>query len=122
MKDIRGMHAAAVKNAIFKEFSLQPSKTNKRKNAKVGVSNWKKLRQVEDCYNKLYDDSENVVENITKCAFPSIHENDERYCDFYIYTASVCDIVLNPQYPDTEINRKPLERRYSKFKVFTIFL
>ena len=37
--------------------------------------------------------------------------------DIYTYTAAVCDIILNPDYPDTECAKKPLERRFQKFKV-----
>ena len=108
MKDIRGTHAAAIKNAIFKEFGLQLISNNRRKNAK-NVLDWKTSKEVKTCYNKLYDDSVNAVENITKHAFPTIHENDKKFYDLYIYAASVCDIVLNLRYPDTEISKKALE-------------
>jgi nitric oxide reductase large subunit len=115
MKDLRGLSVSAVKNAIMKEFNL-PSVGNKRKNLKA-VLEWKKSKQVGDCYNKLYDDEAAVV-NITKRAFPFISPDDEEtFPNVYVYTAAVADIVLNPNYPDVECARKPLERRYQKFKV-----
>lgn len=119
MKDLRGTYAAAVRNAILKEFGLQIPNSRKKK-VIIDVSKWKKSRKVKECYNKLYDNDENAIENITKLAFPTLSCGDKSsssFNDFYIYTASVCDIVLNPDYPDTECAKNPLERRFRKFKV-----
>ena len=118
MKDLRGVHVAAVKTAIFKEFGLQ---VISKKNVKV-IADWKKSKQVKECYQKLYDDDDNTIEKIAKRAFPSISEDDETFENIYIYTAAVCDIVLNPKYPDIECSKNPLRRRYQKFKVFGEFL
>ncbi|CAB4407605.1 unnamed protein product [Rhizophagus irregularis] len=113
MKDLRGIGVSAVKNAISKEFNLSVVGGSKRKNLKA-ISDWKKSKQVEICYNKLYDD-EVAIDNIAKRAFPSttdeliLHHN-------YVYTASVADIILNPNYPGIEVSKKPLEKRYKKFK------
>ena len=71
--------------------------------------NWKRLQHVKECYDKIYDDNENVIENITKIAFPSISDTDTAFSNIYIYTTTVCDIVLNPNYPDIECAKKPLE-------------
>ena len=115
MKDVRGIHATAVKSAIFNEFGLQ-MKNNRSK--KANISEWKKSKQVKECYLKLYDDNENVTENIAKLAFPTLSNQDKSFYNVYVYTAAVCDIVLNPDYPDMECSRKPLERRIQRFKVF----
>ncbi|CAB4373717.1 unnamed protein product [Rhizophagus irregularis] len=116
MKDLRGTSAAAVRSAILKELGLQiPS--SKKKNTPVDISEWKRSQKVKECYYKLYDEDENVIENIVKQAFPTLsHDNELLFNDIYVYTASVCDIVLNPNYPDIECARKPLERRFQKFK------
>ena len=116
MKDVRGVHVAAVKGAIFKVFRLQAI-SNKRKNAS-DIANWKMSQHVKECYNKIYADNENAIENIAKYAFPNITRNDDSFDNIYAYTASVCDIVLNPDYPDLECAKKPVERRFRKFKVF----
>ena len=79
MKDLRGISISSVKNAIFKEFNLL-AVDSKRKNIKAVVE-WKKLKQVEDYYNKLYED-EDVIENIAKCAFPSISSDEKTF--YYI--------------------------------------
>src|SRR6202161_128760 len=118
MKDLRGVHVAAVKTAIFKKFRLQ---VISKKNVKI-IADWKKSKQVRECYQKLYDDDDNTIEKIAKRAFPSISEDDETFENIYIYTAAVCDIVLNPKYPDIECSKNPLQRRYQKFKVFGEFL
>lgn len=122
MKDLRGVHAAAVKNAIFKEFGLQALPGKKRAS---DILEWKKLTKVKESYLKLYDNDDNddggVTENIAKSAFPSVPHDDESFNNIYIYTAAVCDIVLNPDYPDIECSKKPLERRFKKFKVFVKF-
>ena len=115
MKDVRGIHAAAVRNAIFREFGLQI--TNSKRNAN-SVMEWKKSNRVRECYNKLYDSNNNAIENIARYAFPNISEDDESFDDIYTYTAAVCDIVLNPEYPELEFAKKPLERRFQGFKVF----
>jgi len=120
MKDLRGISVSAVKNAIFKEFNL-PAVDNKRKNIKAVVE-WKKIKQVEDCYNKLYDEDDDAIERITKRAFPSISPDEDTFHYIFIYTAAVADIILNPEYPGIECARKPLERRYKRFKVFVGFL
>lgn len=114
MKDIRGVHAASVKSAIFNEFRLEPMTSRSKKS---NVSEWKKTKKVKECYMRLYDDEDNVTDNITKRAFPNISEKDELYYEVYVYTAAVCDIVLNPDYVDMECGKKPLEKRIQKFKV-----
>ena len=83
---------------------------------------WKKSSEVRKCYNKLYDDNDNSIGNIVKYAFPNISEDDESFDDIYTYTVAVCDIVLNPDYPDLECAKKPLEKRFQKFKVVIFFL
>lgn len=57
MKDIRGVHVAAVKGAIFKEFRLQAI-SNKQKSAS-DIATWKRSQRVKECYDKLYDDNDN---------------------------------------------------------------
>src|SRR5436190_7454167 len=97
MKDIRGAHVTAVRNAIFKTVGPQLSST-RRKNSK-DVMVWKSSKEVKAEYNNLYKD-ETLIENITTAAFPSLNDaSDESFSNMYIYTASVCDIILNPIIP-----------------------
>ena len=118
MKDIRGMHIAAVRNAIFKTVGLTQLSSTRRKNSK-DVMEWKSSKEVEAEYNNLYKD-ETLIENITAAAFPSLNDaSDESFSDMYIYTASVCDIILNPNYPSLDITKKALELRFTTFKVFS---
>src|SRR2546423_10387930 len=116
MKDLRDTSALAVRNAILKEFGLQISSSRKKSNM-VDILNWKKLKRVKEYYIKLYDNDENVIKNIAKLAFLNITHEDELFNDFYVYTAAVCDIILNSNYPDLECTKKLLERRFKKFKV-----
>ena len=118
MKDIRGAHVAAVRNAIFKTVGLTQLTSSRRKNSK-DVMAWKSSKEVEVEYNNLYKD-ETLIENITAAAFPSLSDaSDESFSDMYIYTASVCDIILNPNYPSLDIAKKALELQFKKFKVFS---
>jgi hypothetical protein len=118
MKDIRGAHVAAVRNAIFKTVGLTQLSSTRRKNSK-DVMEWKSSKEVEAEYNNLYKD-ETLIENITAAAFPSLNDaSDESFSDMYIYTASVCDIILNPNYPSLDITKKALELRFTTFKVFS---
>lgn len=121
MKDLRGSHSAAVRNAIFRTFGLRSTIANRRKNSRE-ILEWKKSKDVVDCYKKLFND-ETAIENITTMAFPSLSTaNDEEFSDVYIYTASVCDITLNPDNPVVEVSKKSLELRMRKFKVFIDFI
>lgn len=116
MKDLRGSHVSAIRTAIFKTFGLQLA-SGRRKNSK-DIMEWKQSKEVNDSYNKLFTEG-TTIENITNLAFPSLTDaNDEKFNDMYIYTASVCDIILNPNYPSLEVSRKSLELRLIKFKVF----
>ena len=117
MKDIQGSHAAAVRSGILKEFRLQIV-SNKQRNVTGDVAKWKKSKKVKECFDKLYDDSENAIENIAKYAFSQITRDEESFDSIYVYMAAVCDIVLNPDYPDIECTKKPLQRHFLKFKVF----
>ena len=118
MKDIRGAHVTAVKNAIFKTVGLTQLSSTRRKNSK-DVMVWKSSKEVEAEYNNLYKD-ETLIENITAAAFPSLNDaSDESFSNMYIYTASVCDIILNPNYPSLDITKKALELRFTTFKVFS---
>lgn len=119
MKDVRGTSAASVRNAISKEFKLEIPASNKQKNL-YHITEWKKLKNVKECYNKLYADDYNMIEDITRHAFPNITNTDESFDNFYIYTAAVCDIILNPNYPDLECAKKPLNRRFQRFKVLIV--
>ena len=59
-----------------------------------------------------------MIENISKHAFSNISLDDEStFNDIYVYTAAVCDILLNPEYPDLKCAKKPLKRHFQKFKV-----
>ena len=119
MKDVRGAHVSSVKSATFKHFKLQ-SMSSRRKDL-IDVTEWKKSDEVLDSYRKLYSDAA-ALETIVDIAFPSATAaNEEAYSDMYIYTAAVCDIILNPNYPTIEVSRKPLELRFKKFKVFIEF-
>ncbi len=121
MKDLREVSAMAVHNAILKEFGLQI--LNSRKKNVIDISEWKKSKEVRKYYDKLYDDDDNMIENITKQAFPSIsHKNKSLFNDVYVYTASVCNIILNLDYPDLECTKKPLERQFRRFKVIFFLL
>ena len=117
MKDLRGASAAAIRNAIFKELGLQIPNSRKKSNV-IDISGWKGLKKVNECYKRLYDDDENVIKNISKHAFSNISLDDElTFNDIYVYIAAVCDILLNPEYPDLECAKKPLESCFQKFKV-----
>ena len=63
-----------------------------------------------------------MIDNIVKQAFPLFADSDandnELYYDICVYTAAVCDIILNPIHPDVEYSKKPLELRFRRFKVF----
>lgn len=117
MKDLRGISAAAIRNAILKVFGLQIPNSRKKSNI-IDISDWKKSKRVKECYNRLYDDDENVIEDIAKLAFPNLSIDDNSFNNIYVYTASICDVLLNLEYPDLECAKKPLERRFQKFKVF----
>jgi len=118
MKDIRGAHVAAVRNAIFKTVGLTQLSSTRRKNSK-DVMVWKSSKEVKAEYNNLYKD-ETLIENITAVAFPLLNDaSDESFSNMYIYTASVCDIILNPNYPSLDITKKALELRFTTFKVFS---
>jgi len=124
MKDIRGTHAAHVRNAIFRTFRLPAlTSTNRKKNTKE-VLNWKQSKEVQKSYTSFYEDDD-ILDKIVKLAFPSFADSDssdDAYIEIGIYTNAVCDIILNPNYPDVECSKKPLELRLRRFKVrFKVF-
>jgi len=95
--------------------------SSKRKNSK-DILEWKQFKEVKDNYNRLFTE-DIMLEKITSSAFPSLHDaDDERFNDMYIYTASVCDILLNPDYPTLEVSKKSLELRLKRFRVFIEFI
>src|SRR3954452_18746374 len=110
MKDLRSTHAAQVRSAIFRLFRLPIlMSTNRKKNAKEVLA-WKNSDEVYDSYVKLFDDD--MIDDVAKQAFPSFansNADDEMFYEICIYTAAVCDIILNPNYPDVECSKKPLE-------------
>src|ERR1700741_1977536 len=103
MKDVRGSHVLAVRNTIFQTFGLHSLTASRRKNSR-DILEWKKSKDVQDSYNKLFND-EVAIEDITNTAFPSLSTaSEEEFNDMYIYTASVCDIILNPDNPVIEVS------------------
>lgn len=120
MKDMRGSHVSAVRNAILRKFGLQLT-GSRRKNSRE-ILDWKQSKEVKDSYNKLFTD-DIAIEEITNSAFPSLaNADEEKYSDMYIYTASVCDIILNPNYPTLEVSKTALELRLKKFRVSIEFI
>lgn len=120
MKDMRGSHVSAVRNAILRKFGLQLT-SNRRKNSRE-ILDWKQSKEVKESYNKLFTD-DIAIEEITNSAFPSLaNAGEEKYSDMYIYTASVCDIILNPNCPTLEVSKTALELRLKKFKVSIEFI
>ena len=64
-----------------------------------------------------------MIEEITNSAFPSLANTDnKKFNDIYIYTASVCDIILNPNCSTLEISRPEMELRLEKFRVSIEFI
>lgn len=119
MKDLRGSHVLAVRNAIFRTFGL---KSVKGKKTPHNIIEWKQSKEVKRCYLALFDEDK-AIENVTNEAFPSLSEvSDEKFNEFYIYTAAVCDIILNPDYPSTFVSKKALDLRFRKFSVFAKFI
>lgn len=115
MKDIRGAHVTAVRNAVCKKFRLQ-SPVGRRRSSQ-DASTWKKSKEVADSYRKLFTEEE-AIDDIALSAFPSLETSSEEvYADWYIYIASVCDMILNPNYHSV-ITQKALELRLQKFRVF----
>lgn len=120
MKDIRGSHVSAVRNAILRKFGLQLT-SNQRKNSRE-ILDWKQSKEVKNSYNKLFTD-DIAIEEITNSAFPSLaNADEEKFNDFYIYTASVCDIILNPNCPTLEVSKTAMELRLKKFRVSIEFI
>src|SRR5256886_10751291 len=120
MKDMRGSHVSAVRTAIFRKFGLQLA-SSRRKNSR-DIMDWKQSKEVKDSHNKLFTE-ETAIEEITNSAFPSLsNADDEKFNDMYIHTASVCDIILNPNCPTLEISKPEMELRLEKFRVFIDFI
>src|ERR1043165_5249398 len=87
----------------------------------MDITGWKSSKDINKSYKKLYNDAF-TLENIVDIAFPSLSADDEEeYSDMYIYTASMCDIILNLKYSSIEVTKRPLEFRFNKFKVFIEF-
>src|SRR4051794_38937648 len=116
MKDLREISATAIRNAILKVFGLQIPNSQKKSNI-IDISDWKKSKRVKECYNRLYDNDKNVIEDIAKLAFPNISIDDKSLNNIYVYTAAICDVLLNSKYSDLECAKNPLKRRFQKFKV-----
>src|SRR6266516_2202620 len=113
MKDIRGSHVSAVRTAILRKFGLQLT-SNRRKNSRE-ILDWKQFKEVKDSYNKLFTE-DIAIEEITNSAFPSLaNADEEKFNDMYIYTASVCDIILNPNCSTLEVSKAAMELRLKKF-------
>src|SRR5213082_853052 len=120
MKDMRGSHVSAVRTAIFRKFGLQLA-SSRRKNSR-DIMDWKQSKEVKDSHNKLFTE-DTAIEEITNSAFPSLsNADDEKFNDMYIYTASVCDIILNPNCPTLEISKPEMEMRLEKFRVSIVFI
>ncbi len=120
MKDMRGSHVSAIRTAISRTLRLQLT-SNRRRNSRE-ILEWKQSREVKDSYNKLFTES-TAIENIASSAFPSLkNASDEKFNDMYIYTASVCDILLNPDYPTLDVSKKSLILRLKRFRVFIEFI
>src|SRR5437773_8284849 len=120
MKDMRGSHVSAVRTAIFRKFGLQLA-SSRRKNSR-DIMDCKQSKEVKDSHNKLFTE-DTAIEEITNSAFPSLsNADDEKFNDMYIYTASVCDIILNPNCPTLEISKPEMELRLEKFRVSIDFI
>ena len=121
MKDVRGSHVSLVRNAILRKFGLQLLTSNRRKNSRE-ILDWKQSKEVKDSYNKLFTE-DMAIEEITKLAFPLLAKADkEKFNDMYIYTASVCDIILNPNCPTLEVSKTAIKLRLKKFRIFIEFI
>ena len=121
MKDVRGSNVSLVRNAILRKFGLQLLTSSRRKNSRE-ILDWKQSKEVKDSYNKLFTE-DMAIEEITNFAFPSLaNADEEKFNDMYIYTASVCDIILNPNCPTLEVSKTAMELRLKKFRVSIEFI
>src|SRR6266516_1150921 len=109
MKDARGSHVSAVRNAILRKFRLQLT-SNRRKNSQE-ILDWKQSKEIKDSYNKLFTE-DITIEEITNFAFPSLaNADEEKFNDMYIYTAFVCNIILIPNCSTLEVSKAAMELR-----------
>ena len=121
MKDVRGSNVSLVRNAILRKFGLQLLTSSRRKNSRE-ILDWKQSKEVKDSYNKLFTE-DMAIEEITNFAFPSLaNADEEKFNNIYIYTASVCDIILNPNCPTLEVSKTAMELRLKKFRVSIEFI
>jgi len=122
MKDVRGSGVSAIRTAVLWKYGLQFNSKG-RKNSR-DILAWKNSKEVGENHTRLFSD-EGELDSLTKLVFPSImddEKSEESYADYYIYTAAVSDIILNPNHPTLEVNRKPLELRLRRFRVFIEFI
>ena len=106
MKNMRGSHVSAICTANFRKFELQFA-SSRRKNSQE-IMEWKQSKKVKSSHNRLFNEKK-AIENITMLAFPSLdNATEEGYNNMYVYTASVCDIILNPDYSTLDISKKAL--------------
>jgi hypothetical protein len=121
MKDVRGSNVSLVRNAILRKFGLQLLTSSRRKNSRE-ILDWKQSKEVKDSYNKLFTE-DMAIEEITNFAFPSLaNADEEKFNEIYIYTASICDIILNPNCPTLEVSKTAMELRLKKFRVSIEFI
>ena len=120
MKDARGSHVSAVRNAILRKFGLQLM-SNRRKNSRE-ILDWKQSKEVKDSYNKLFTE-DIAIEEITNFAFLSLaNADEEKFNDMYIYIAFVCDIIFNPNCPTLEVSKTAMKLRLKKFRISIEFI
>ncbi|CAI2190043.1 11980_t:CDS:2 [Funneliformis geosporum] len=121
MKDTRGINSAAVRNAISREFKIQLSSSNRQKSVS-DILEWKNLKRVKDCHQKLFEDDYNAMEYIVKNVFTNVSDGNKSFLSIYAYTAAICDIdvlisrdsielsdsqaVLKEETPEIERRRK----------------
>src|SRR5262249_50894065 len=105
MKDLRGSHVAAVRSAINRELGIQLFIGRRRRNSR-DIMAWKGSEDVKNSYNQLFTDG-TAIEKIVNSVFPSATTlDDKEFTDLYIYTAAVCDIILNPDNPNLDVTQE----------------
>ena len=119
MKDLRGSSVSAVRNAISRKYGLQF--INRSRKNSVDFMNWKSSKEVADCHDDLFSNDDELKKLTTAVFSLSNDLSEDQFSGYYVYTASVSDIILNPKLTSSEVNRKPLESRLQKFKVFIDF-
>lgn len=117
-RSTRGSLAARVREGLFSYFGENTLSRITTSDTPTDIANWKKSKEVAQCYKKLFDDNNKTLAKVLEKVFGKNLPSDVHSA----YAIAICTTILNPKNEGIQLDENTMKKKVSRYLVsFIIF-